>query len=84
MVEGQTTTFTVDLTLLNVTPVTPGAGSEDVVVSYTMGVGDSSATEEDFTAPSGKLTIRAGQTEGAIAIRTLEDDVLETGEDVGG
>ena len=78
VVEGQTTTYTVELTLEGVTPVTPGAGSEDVVISYTMG--DSTATEEDFTAPSGKLTIRAEQTEGAIAIRTLADEVLETGE----
>ena len=76
VLEGSATTFTVKLTQ---TGGAPGAGSEDVVVSYT--TNGSTATEgEDYTEPSGKLTIRAGQTEGTIEIRTLTDDVLESGE----
>ena len=68
--EDQSATFTVTLT---------GATSTaEVVVEYSL-VG--SATEdEDYTAPSRKLTIRAGLDSGQIAIKTLEDDVLDRGE----
>ena len=67
--EDATATFTVGLT---------GATSTDeVVVNYSL-VG--TATADDYTAPSGKLTIGAGLDSGQIAIKTLEDDVLDRDE----
>ena len=68
--EGDSTTFTVKLT--------GGTSTAEVVVGYSL-VG--SATElDDYEAPSGKLTIGSPLTSGQIAIKTLEDDVLDQGE----
>ena len=68
--EGDSTTFTVKLT--------GGTSTAEVVVDYSL-VG--SATElDDYEAPSGKLTIGSPLTSGQIAIKTLEDDVLDRGE----
>ena len=68
--EDQSATFTVTLT---------GATSTaEVVVDYSL-VG--TATEgDDYTAPSGKLTIGSPLTSGQIAIKTLQDDLLDRGE----
>ena len=68
--EDASATFTVTLT--------GGTSTDEVVVDYSL-VG--SATEnDDYTAPSGKLTIGASDTNGQIAIKTLEDDVLDRNE----
>ena len=68
--EGDSTAFTVKLT--------GGTSTAEVVVGYSL-VG--SATElDDYEAPSGKLTIGSPLTSGQIAIKTLEDDVLDWGE----
>ena len=68
--EDASATFTVTLT--------GGTSTDEVVVDYSL-VG--SATEnDDYTAPSGKLTIGASDTSGQIAIKTLEDDVLDQNE----
>ena len=68
--EGEPTTFTVTLT--------GGTSTAEVVVDYSL-VG--SATEgDDYEAPSGKLTIGSQLTSGQIAIKTLEDDVLDPDE----
>ena len=53
-----------------------GIGSAAVVVDYN--TDDSTATEDkDYTAPSGKLTITAGDQSGRIEIQTTEDKVVE-------
>ena len=68
--EDQSATFTVTLT--------GGTSTAEVVVEYSL-VG--TATEEDdYTAPSGKLTIGASDASGQIAIKTLQDNVLDRGE----
>ena len=68
--EGDSTTFTVKLT--------GGTSTAEVVVDYSL-IG--SATKlDDYEAPSGKLTIGSPLTSGQIAIKTLEDDVLDRGE----
>ncbi len=65
--EGSMVTFTVSLT--------GGASTAAVVVTYVV---EGTATPgEDYTAPSGILTIAPGDNEGAIAIATKSDDVLE-------
>ena len=67
--EGTVATFVVSLT--------GPTSSAPVVIDY----GVSGATEgEDYTAPSGKLTIPAGATSGTISIQTLDDGVLDRGE----
>ena len=71
--EDQSATFTVTLT--------EATSTAEVVVDYSL-VG--TATEgDDYTAPSGKLTIGASDASGKIAIKTLEDDVLDLGETLG-
>ena len=68
--EDESATFTVTLT--------GGTSTAEVVVDYSQ-VG--SATEDDdYTAPSGKLTIEAEQATGQITIKTLEDNVLDRNE----
>ena len=52
------------------------SGSSAVVVSYT--VVASEATTADYTEPSGKLTIPAGQSKGTIVVSTKVDNVLES------
>ena len=65
--EGSMVTFTVSLT--------GGASTAAVVVTYVV---EGTATPgEDYTAPSGILTIAPGDNEGAITIATKSDDVLE-------
>ena len=72
VIEGNSATFVVDL---------GGTSSENIVIDYTVsGDGTNPADEEDYTAPSGSLTIRAGQSSGTIVIRTLDDGVLEPDE----
>ena len=74
--EGSPAKFTVTLTRR--TDGGSGAGSEDVVVNYVV-ASDSvaKAADGDFTAPSERLTIRAGQTSGTITIDAKDDGVLE-------
>ena len=69
--EDATATFTVTLT--------GGTSTEEVVVDYSL-VGDPPTADQDYTAPSGKLTIAAAQTTGQISIKTLEDSVLDRNE----
>ena len=52
-------------------------GSSEVQYSVTGGNG---ATEADYTAPAGVLTIPAGTRQGSIVIQTTADDVLDRGE----
>ena len=61
VIAGQTATYTVE--------VSGGTGSEDIAVAYT--VTGTATAGEDYTAPSGLLTIRRGQRRVPITIRTL-------------
>ena len=68
--EGSAASFEVALT---------GARSTaDVVVTYTVTGTATSGT--DYTAPSGSLTIAAGESSGTITIQTTSDSVLDRGE----
>ena len=67
--EGQTANFTVTLT---------AASGTDTTVTYTDNGTATSGT--DYTAPSGSLTITAGNTSGTIAIPVLTDGVVDDGE----
>ena len=69
--ETKSATFTVTLT--------GGTSTAEVLVDYSL-VGDPPTAGEDYTAPSGKLTIEAEQDTGQITIATLEDDVLDRNE----
>ena len=72
--EGDNAEFTVTLG--------GGTSTADVVVNYAVD-GDSTATSgDDYTAPSGKLTIAAGASSGTITIETRTDQVLDPGETV--
>ena len=64
---GDPATYTVTLS--------GGTGSEDVVVAYS--VGGTAEAGTDYTAPSGRLTIRRGQRTGTITIRTLAAAIAE-------
>ena len=74
--EGETATLTVFLS----------EGSEStapVVVEYGVVLqdptpADEATPDEDYTAPSGSLTIAAGVASGTISIVTLEDDIVES------
>lgn len=69
--EGENATFTVSL----------ARGSKStaaVQASYT--VGGTATSGDDYTAPSGSLTIPAGSDTGTITIATKTDDVLERAE----
>ena len=72
--EGGAAQFTVTLT--------SASSTADVVVTYTVGGTTTSGT--DYTAPSGSLTITAGESSGTITIRTTSDSVLDCGRDVDG
>ena len=77
VLEGSDATFEVSLTRTE-TDRGSGSGSRPVVVSYRVAPAPgSTATAADYNAPSGKLTISAGQSSGTIAIPTKADDVLE-------
>ena len=67
--EGQTANFTVTLS---------AASGTDTTVTYTDNGTATSGT--DYTAPSGSLTITAGNTSGTIAIPVLTDSVVDDGE----
>ena len=70
VVEGSSATFTV--------AVAGGTSTAPVVLTYTVGGTATSGT--DYTAPSGTLTLGAGDAVGTIAIQTLDDMVLDRGE----
>ena len=67
--EGETATFDVTRT---------GDTNTEVRISYS--VGGTATPGDDYTAPSGTLTIGSGASSGTIAIETLVDDVLEPDE----
>ena len=68
--EGATVEFTVTLT--------GGTSTANVVVDYS--VGGTATSGEDYTKPTGTLTISSGGSSGAISIDTKADDVLDRGE----
>ena len=70
--EGVAATFTVTLD-------GGAASSADVVVRYKVG---GEVTSDDYTAPSGSLTIPAGTATGVITIPTVDDTLPETAEDL--
>ena len=70
--EGDDATFAV-----NLSDVTSTA---DVEVSYTVDTSSTATAGTDYTAPSGKLTIDAGESSGTITIETLTDQVLDPDE----
>ena len=72
VIEGFAATFIVTLT--------GERSTAPVVVNYDYNAGSAKAEDGDFTAPSGTLRIPAGATTGTIAIRTLDDGVLDRGE----
>ena len=70
VVEGNAATFTVALT--------GGTSTAAVGVSYE--VGGTATAVSDYTAPSGALTLAAGDTSGKLTIATRTDTVLDRGE----
>ena len=76
--EGATAVFTVMLKAGTDADADPGAGSQEVVVSYD--TGGIAMAPNDYEAPSGTLIIPAGQSEGTIMIPTLADELLEPDE----
>ena len=70
--EGDDATFEVDLS--------GGTSTANVEVSYAVDTSSSATAGDDYTAPSGKLTIAAGESSGTITIATLTDQVLDPGE----
>ena len=68
--EGETARFTVTLG--------GGTSTASVVVSYS--VGGTAKAPGDYTAPSGSLTIAAGQPSGTIPIQTNTDNEIEPDE----
>ena len=73
VLEGSAALFVVSL---------PGTANQNIVVDYTVdgGTGTNGVEEEDYTAPSGKLTIRTGSSTGTISIRIVDDGLLEPAE----
>ena len=66
--EGEAATYTVSLK--------GGTGSMEVVVDYS--TADSTAMAgKDYTAPSGTLTIAAGDQQGTVRVQTLADEELD-------
>ena len=58
-----------------------GTSTAPVVVNYAVDTSSAAAEDDDYTAPSGKLTITAGESSGTITIATLDTDgVLDPGE----
>ena len=71
--EGEDAVFTVS--------VKDGTSTADVVVEYAVDATSTATADEDYTAPSPPLTIKAGETSGKITIKTLDtDEVLDPGE----
>ena len=71
--EGDDATYEVDLS--------GGTSTAPVVVNYAVDTSSTAASGTDYTAPSGKLTITAGESSGTITIATLDNDgVLDPGE----
>ncbi len=70
--EGDDAEFTVTLT--------GGTSTAAVEVSYAVDASSTATSGDDYTAPSGKLTIAAGASSGTITIETLTDQVLDPGE----
>ena len=70
--EGSEATFAVDLS--------GGTSTADVEVSYEVDASSTATSGTDYTAPSGKLTITAGESSGTITIATLTDQVLDPDE----
>ena len=71
--EGDDATYEVDLS--------GGTSTAPVVVNYAVDTSSAAASGTDYTAPSGKLTITAGESSGTITIATLDTDgVLDPGE----
>ena len=71
--EGADATYAVDLS--------GGTSTSPVVVNYAVDTSSTAAEDDDYTAPSGKLTITAGESSGTITIATLDTDgVLDPGE----
>ena len=68
--EGSTATFTVSLT-------SGIASTAPVEVRYTLG---GTASSNDYTAPTGPLTIATGESSGTITIAIADDEVLDPGE----
>ena len=67
--EGESATFEVTVS---------GGTNTEVRISYS--VGGTATPGDDYTAPSGTLTIGSGASSGTIAIETLADDVLDPDE----
>ena len=72
--EGDDAEFTVTLT--------GGTSTADVEVIYAVDTDSTATSGDDYTAPSGKLTIAAGQSSGTITIGTETDEVHDPGETV--
>ena len=70
--EGKLVTFTVTLT--------GGTGSEEVVVRYDVLASDDTASDVDYEAPSGRLTIPERTSTGKIEFRISNDTLVEDGE----
>ena len=71
--EGDDATYEVDLS--------GGTSTAPVVVNYAVDTSSTATSGTDYTAPSGKLTITAGESSGTITIATLDNDgVLDPGE----
>ena len=70
--EGGEATYEVELS--------GGTSTADVEVSYEVDTSSTATSGTDYTAPSGKLTITAGESSGTITIATLTDEVLDPGE----
>ena len=68
--EGQDATFKVRLT----------GGRSTAPVSLTYSVSGTATPGDDYTAPSGELSIPAGEQTGYITIATLTDDLLDPDE----
>ena len=78
VLEGADARFEVALTANNES----ASGSTPVVVLYTVIPNiPNGATSADYTEPSGKMTIPAGQSTGTIVISTTADNVLELTEE---
>ena len=80
VIEGSDAMFTVTLTRSDNGTATPGAGSQDVVITYTIADTSTATATDDYEVPDGTLTIPAGDTTGNITIHTLSDDVREPDE----
>ena len=72
--EGDAATFAVDLS--------GGTSTADVEVNYAVDEDSTATSGTDYTAPSGKLTITAGESSATITIETLTDEVVDPGETV--